>query len=337
VAFARDAGTGLLSPTGQTASGGAAGAFSPDGSLLYASDVGDGIVVYERDASSGALTKREHLRRLLEGPFVDGFADITVSADGEYAYAVSGSGFLIVLRRDPATGAVSLRDRRRPPSDHPNSAIAVHPDGMPIVIGGSDSFGPGGKVVVHALEPRACDPAPRAGCTQPLLPLTSRLVLKAPPASAKSKAVWSWTRGAETPIEAFGDVGTTTHHALCIYDASGAPQPVLDAVAPPGGVCSFVGFGAKLCWDSFPVFTIEYYRYRDKARRDGLLSMLLRSGTDLRAKLKVKGNGATLAAAPSPLALPVRVQLQNDTGACWEATYSVADANADGLFRAKSD
>jgi hypothetical protein len=65
--------------------------------------------------------------------------------------------------------------------------------------------------------------------------------------------------------------------------------------------------------------------------------MLLRSGTDLRAKLKVKGNGATLAAAPSPLALPVRVQLQNDTGACWEATYSVADANADGLFRAKSD
>jgi hypothetical protein len=65
--------------------------------------------------------------------------------------------------------------------------------------------------------------------------------------------------------------------------------------------------------------------------------MLLRSGSVGRAKLKAKGNGPTLVTAPSSLALPVRVQLQNDAGFCWEAVYGTADVNAGGSFRAKSD
>jgi hypothetical protein len=51
---------------------------------------------------------------------------------------------------------------------------------------------------------------------------------------------------------------------------------------------------------------------------------LLKPGREGKAKIIVKGRGKNLALPTLPLNLPLRVQLQADSGACWEATYSEA-------------
>jgi len=57
-----------------------------------------------------------------------------------------------------------------------------------------------------------------------------------------------------------------------------------------------------------------------------------------RGKIQVKGGGANLHLPTLPLVTPVRMQLhREDTGACWEATYSSASTNTTGGFKAKSD
>jgi 6-phosphogluconolactonase (cycloisomerase 2 family) len=324
-AFARNAVTGVLSPLGVQADVGSVVAVSPDGSLVYSS-ARDGLAVFARDPTTGVLTKVHQFRRLLGRLIRDRFYDATISADGEYFYALSGGGYVAVLRRDPATGDVSLRDVRHV-QVYNATAIAVDPSGARLAVTGPLFRN---RVAVFGFERRACDPAPRASCVPLPTGGVSTLVLKSPPASQTNAAVWTWARGADIPVAAFGDPLRTTHHAFCVYDASAASQPVLDAVVPPGGACNGRG-----CWDVFPEYqNIESYRYRDKSRRDGLVAMQLRSGTDRRAKLKLKGNGPTLAAPPVALTLPVRAQLQNDASGCWEASYTTADSNGGGLFRA---
>jgi hypothetical protein len=64
---------------------------------------------------------------------------------------------------------------------------------------------------------------------------------------------------------------------------------------------------------------------------------VLRSGEAGRAKVTVKGQGANLPVAlpPQGLELPVRVQLQNTLGECWEASYPSASSNDASQFKAK--
>ena len=59
-------------------------------------------------------------------------------------------------------------------------------------------------------------------------------------------------------------------------------------------------------------------------------------------RFKVRGDDANLSGRPFglpslPLALPLRVQVQGQDGACWEATYSTADINDPTFFKATSD
>ena len=87
------------------------------------------------------------------------------------------------------------------------------------------------------------------------------------------------------------------------------------------------------------------FRYRHGERTpDGIQRALVGTGGTGRAKAMVTGTGANLSGrafglpAP-PLGLPLRVQLQAENGACFEATYSAVDVvrNEPGRFRTCAD
>jgi hypothetical protein len=80
-------------------------------------------------------------------------------------------------------------------------------------------------------------------------------------------------------------------------------------------------------------------KYMNKAPvPDGIQKIVLKAGGVGRAKLGIKGKGATLPMPGLPLVTPVRVQLvRSDSGACWEASYSNAIDSTGTTFKAKSD
>ena len=66
--------------------------------------------------------------------------------------------------------------------------------------------------------------------------------------------------------------------------------------------------------------------------------MSLKSGPAGEAQILVKGRGNNLQAPSlSVMNLPVRVQLVNGGGACWEATFHATFQNTATSFEAKSD
>src|SRR5262249_53640999 len=63
------------------------------------------------------------------------------------------------------------------------------------------------------------------------------------------------------------------------------------------------------------------------------------SGGPGQAKMSVTGKGdpLLLPAAQTPLPLPLIVELQSETGACWEGSFSAPASNNGTKFKAKSD
>ena len=66
---------------------------------------------------------------------------------------------------------------------------------------------------------------------------------------------------------------------------------------------------------------------------------MLREGLDAgKSKIIVKGKGLNLDMPPLPLDPPVRVQLRNSAGMCWEACYSApAIRNQTYQFKDRAD
>ena len=80
------------------------------------------------------------------------------------------------------------------------------------------------------------------------------------------------------------------------------------------------------------------FQYADaKAIHDGLSSIQLKSGRAGKAKIVVKGKGASLRMPNLPLTVPVTVQMKASGGSCWGATFSTPSTNDSGTFKAKSD
>jgi hypothetical protein len=94
--------------------------------------------------------------------------------------------------------------------------------------------------------------------------------------------------------------------------------------------------GTTPCWR---VLGTVGFMYADKVGTpDGLTKVLLKAGSAGSGKIGVKGSGANLRLPTLPLTTPVKVQLQqDDSSACWEATYSTATTNTGSSFKAKSD
>ncbi len=176
-----------------------------------------------------------------------------------------------------------------------------------------------------------CTAAPAEGCHAPAIAQKASLQLKSFASDgSKNTLVWKWNKGSATAkVPEFGVPTMSTDYQLCIYD--GASALVGDAFVPAGGMCA-----GKPCWSE----TSKGFKYKSKdGAADSIRQILLKEGVDGKAQITVKGKGDAAMASP-PLAPPVRVQLVNSTGACWEATYSAPTTNSAGSpakFKAKAD
>lgn len=173
-----------------------------------------------------------------------------------------------------------------------------------------------------------CGLAPESGCRAPAVSGKATIALRDKLDDAKDTVAWVWAKGSVTPKEDFGDPISTTHYDLCLYDE--ASTLVMTASVPPGGLC-----GKKACWKA----TKHGFTYVNKALApDGVQQLVLVQGLlPGKAKITAKGKGVNLDMPPLPLAGPVRVQLKNTGGACWEATYSAPLKNDAAQFKAKAD
>ncbi len=174
-----------------------------------------------------------------------------------------------------------------------------------------------------------CAASPRGDCRTPVVPGAASLSLREQAVDAKDSLQWKWSRGGATAQSDLGDPTTTTRFDLCLYD--GTSTLVASAAAPAGGVC-----GGRPCWSP----KSGGFRYGEKGLvPNGLAAIDLRTGTEGRARIVVKGKGAPLALPALPIAmLPLTIQLANDVGTCWSAIYDTnVRANDAGTFKAKSD
>lgn len=143
----------------------------------------------------------------------------------------------------------------------------------------------------------------------------------------KSKLTWKWTSAAAFETSSLGDPAHTDALSLCLFDASGLR---FDATAPAGQLC-----GKKPCW----AVAAHKIKYKDKdGTPDGLTKLKGKSGDAGKGKVQVLGKGANLVLPSSALTVPVQAYLVRGNGsACLQATYSTADPNEPGRFKAKSD
>jgi cysteine-rich repeat protein len=176
--------------------------------------------------------------------------------------------------------------------------------------------------------------APAPLCRLPTGPGRSRLLVKDAEDPRSDRLVWRWTRGQETSLADFGDPSSSTSYAFCVYDSSGgSPSLLLETSAPAGGSC-----GGKPCWQTIPA---GGFRYADRAGTpDGLVRLLLRTGSSGAARIVIRGKGAFL---PEPRLPPAQdpevvVQVHNTEGVCWEARYSTPALQSEtDRFRDRSD
>jgi hypothetical protein len=176
-----------------------------------------------------------------------------------------------------------------------------------------------------------CGDAPRSGCRAPIQPRAALLTIKKGATADKDRLLWKWAKGPLTAKADFGIPTSTTDYELCIYD--GNDTLLVSARAPKGDTCRTNE--VRDCWKE----NSKGYRYVDRdLTPDGLQQVQLKAGSTGKAQIVVKGRGNNLQAPPlSVMNLPVRVQIVNGGGACWEATYNSTFQNTATSFKAKSD
>jgi 6-phosphogluconolactonase (cycloisomerase 2 family) len=141
--FERDQATGALTQIDDHAPAGKALAMAPDGRHLYVA-FREGIHVLSRDAATGLLT---HETTVMAG--AAGMEALAASPDGHHLYAVrTASDELVVLQRDPATGALRRMGAvfgGGSPGEvswlHSPRDIAVAPDGAAVYVALGDGLG----------------------------------------------------------------------------------------------------------------------------------------------------------------------------------------------------
>jgi hypothetical protein len=133
----------------------------------------------------------------------------------------------------------------------------------------------------------------------------------------RDKLVWRWTAGQSTSLSDFADPRLTADYTFCLF-ANNGTAVVGEASVPPDPVRWYTRINA--------------FRYRDRTRaKAGIKSIVLVSSDADRARIVVKGGGAELTFNSPPLTAPLTAQLVNDqTNACWSATYDTADLRRNG-------
>ena len=180
-----------------------------------------------------------------------------------------------------------------------------------------------------------CVVGPRPSCKMPTQSAKSQLQLKSNAVPAKTQLQWKWSKGAMTDITDLGNPLSSENYALCIFDESGVnPQKIFSAQVPAGGTC-----GTRPCWKQTGHTTVTGFQFGDSSGANaGVTSLKLKAGAPGKAQMSLKAKGTHLTLPGMPLPVPLRVQLQAESGVCWEAKFSTAVTKNDAAqFKAKSD
>ena len=178
-----------------------------------------------------------------------------------------------------------------------------------------------------------CGPTPIASTACRLAALRASAVqLKNNADKHKDLLKWKWAKGATTAVGDFGDpVGGSASYHLCVYDASGKAQPLMDVPVAPGGIC-----GTAPCWKAVKT---TGFAYKNKAGTPlGITTVALKAGAAGKASISMKGKGVLLPTTALGLSMPVTVQLviaDGVTNTCWQTTYTAATRNTATQFGAK--
>ncbi|HZR81876.1 MAG TPA: Ig-like domain-containing protein [Candidatus Binatia bacterium] len=187
------------------------------------------------------------------------------------------------------------------------------------------------RITVKPKGPPTCATGPLAGCRRPTASQKASIAIRDSSVDRNDRLTWKWLHGAETQKPQFGNPLADTDYQLCVFDGGGAT--IARASAPAGGSC-----GSRPCWTENP----KGFRFKSRQSKNGgptsSVKLTLRAGADGKAQIVLQGSGVQLGLHPLPASQPVRVQLKNADGACWEAVYAApATQNAPGRFVDKAD
>ncbi|TMB46007.1 MAG: hypothetical protein E6J55_02815 [Deltaproteobacteria bacterium] len=191
--------------------------------------------------------------------------------------------------------------------------------------GSTDSSPATVSITVRQTNPATCANGPASGCRRPTRSRAASLSLRDRSPDRNDRLTWRWGHGAATSKTDFGNPLATTDYQLCVYDGNG--HTIARGGMPPGGTC-----GGRPCWRE----TATRFTYGRGGSSS--ISLRLRPGPDGKAEIVARGTGVALDLSPLPASQPVTVQLKNNEGKCWEATFSApAIANGPGKFADRSD
>jgi hypothetical protein len=109
---------------------------------------------------------------------------------------------------------------------------------------------------------------------------------------------------------------------VCLYDASGNAQPLLEADVPRAASAGPGRAGGR---------TTTSFAYRNSVGDpDGVIKLMLKAGVAGRAKVQATAKGANLQTPALPLTLPVTAQLVIADGVssrCWQTTFTATTVN----------
>ena len=170
--------------------------------------------------------------------------------------------------------------------------------------------------------PDSCAPSPLTCRTA----LGSTLVIRDKSNDDRDRLRWKWRKGEATTQADFADPTASAAYSFCVY-AGAVPSLVAEAILPPDAA-TWAPLGDR------------GYRYKDpNAAVAGMEKLVLKEGSEGRAKVLVKGRGVSLPDVVLPVDVPVTVQLVNDeTGICFEGVYEMQDMrrNEPGKLKARS-
>jgi cysteine-rich repeat protein len=170
-----------------------------------------------------------------------------------------------------------------------------------------------------------CPSAPASGCKNSVAGGKSSLLVTRQ-GGTRDTFVWRATRGAATSMADLGDPSAGARYAVCVYDGGDALVQRFDIPAERDLECG------DARWRRSP----SALRFADDDQLpDGKLTASFKPGAQGRSTLVVSGRGSFLGNVPLPAtSLPLRVQLQASTGACWDSTFASARQNTTLRLRA---
>ena len=174
-----------------------------------------------------------------------------------------------------------------------------------------------------------CSASPMNGCLESTPPHPTGLWMNVR-GPQRSNVVWKWFHGASETVATFADPTTTSDYAFCLYRQDAGQALLFAATAPAASQCK-----GRACWRR----TGTGYRYRTgTGLPDGVTKIYLDARTEGRSRIVLKGRGEHLHLPGLPVPLPLRVQLQANTGQCWEGQYAngTVSQNSARRFRGRA-